>query len=408
MRQSQLFTKTTKATPQEEPSANAQFLQRAGFVDRLIAGVYTILPLGKRVLAHIEQIIREEMEGIGGQEITMPALHPKHLWEATGRWKDMQTILYTLKDEGGHEYALGPTHEEVITPLMTKHIHSWRDLPRALFQFQVKFRKELRPKSGLLRGREFLMKDMYSFHRDEADLNTYYERAQTAYQRIFERVGLGPHTCITFASGGAFSQYSHEYQTITTSGEDTIFVCSDCQQAVNAEIKDTIAACPHCGADGFTEQKAIEVGNIFKLGTKFSNVFHLHYTDEHGELKPVVMGCYGIGLGRLLGAIVEVHHDTRGIIWPESVSPFDVHLLNLNKNSVQSDNIYATLQNADIQVLYDDRSVSHGVKLSDADLIGITRRLVVSEKTGKKIEYRHRAQTESNLVTVEEFINKHA
>lgn len=407
MRQSQLFTKTTKQAHADEPSTNAQLLLRAGYIDKLMAGVYTILPMGLRVLQKIEAIIRTEMESVAGQEITMPALQPKQPWLTTGRWDTMQDILYTMQDEAGHEYTLGPTHEEVVTPLVGKYIQSYRDLPKSVFQFQVKFRKELRPKSGLLRGREFIMKDMYSFHASQADLDTYYDQVTEAYRRVFAAVGIGDTTYLTYASGGVFSKYSHEFQTITAAGEDIIYLCANCHLAINREIKAETLACPGCGQTNFAEHKAIEVGNIFKLGTKFSDPFKLGFLDETGKNQPVLMGCYGMGLGRIMGTIVEVHHDATGITWPKAVSPYDMHLINLNKDSVQADMAYDRLQKAGISVLYDDRQVSAGNKFADADLIGISQRLVLSKKTGEQLEYKKRATDATELLTLEDIIKQH-
>ncbi len=407
MRQSLLFTKTIKHEQTDEPSINAQLLLRAGYIDKLMAGVYTILPLGLRVLQKIENIIRREMENVASQEISMPALQPKQPWLITGRWDTMQDILYTIRDEGGHEYTLGPTHEEVVTPLVGKYIQSYRDLPRSVFQFQVKFRKELRPKSGLLRGREFIMKDMYSFHASQTDLDTYYDSVITAYRKVFFAVGIGKQTYLTYASGGVFSKYSHEFQTVTPAGEDIIYLCSNCQLAINREIKAETPNCPGCNTSSFEETKAIEVGNIFKLGTRFSNPFKLGYLDEAGNNQPVLMGCYGMGLGRVMGTIVEVQHDAAGICWPAAVSPYDMHLINLHKDSVQADLIYEGLQNAGISVLYDDRAVSAGSKFADADLIGISQRIVTSKKTADKIEYKLREQTTTQLLTLKEIIKNH-
>lgn len=407
MRQSQLFTKTIKHEQSDEPSINAQLLLRAGYIDKLMAGVYTILPLGLRVLQNIESIIRREMENVASQEISMPALQPKQPWLTTGRWESMQDILYTMRDEAGHEYTLGPTHEEVVTPMVGKYIQSYRDLPRSVFQFQIKFRKELRPKSGLLRGREFIMKDMYSFHANQADLDRYYDEVIAAYRKVFIAVGIGEQTYLTYAAGGVFSKYSHEFQTISAAGEDTIYLCSQCRLAVNREIKAETPTCPACGADNFTEAKAIEVGNIFKLGTKFSNPFHLGYLDEAGKNQSVLMGCYGMGLGRIMGTIVEVHHDSNGIIWPAAVSPYAIHLINLNKDSVQSDLIYHGLQNAGISVLYDDRKVSAGSKFADSDLVGISCRIVTSQKTADKLECKQRGEVTAQLLTLAEVIKQH-
>ncbi len=402
MKQSQQFTKTTKEAPKDEVSINAQLLLRAGFVDKLMAGVYTYLPLGFRVIKKIENIIREEMNALGAEEISMPALQPKDNWQKTGRWDSMDD-LYKLKDKTDREFALGPTHEEVIVPLAKRHITSYKDLPVGLYQFQNKFRMELRAKSGLLRGREFLMKDLYSFHLDETDLNKYYEKAQEAYWRIFERLSLKPMTHLTYASGGSFSMYSHEFQTICEAGEDTIFICEKCNQAVNKEIKHEVKACPNCSGKDFKQAKAIEIGNIFILKNKFSQPFDLTVSDKDGNKKQLLMGCYGIGLSRLMGTLVEVFHDDKGIIWPEAVAPYKIHLLSLDQNK-QADKIYADLIKQGLEVLYDDRVISAGEKFADADLIGLPYRLVVSEKSLKAggIEMKKRNESKSKIIKISE------
>ncbi|HPD19945.1 MAG TPA: hypothetical protein PLV95_01770, partial [Candidatus Pacearchaeota archaeon] len=313
MRQSELFSKTFKENPKDEKSVNAQLLIRAGFIDKLSSGVYSFLPLGLRVIKKIEKIVREEMDKIGGQEVLMPALQPKENWEITQRWKVKE--MFKIKDE---EFGLGWTHEEIITPLMKKHILSAKDLPRYIYQIQTKFRNEPRAKSGILRGKEFIMKDLYSFHANEEDLSQYYEKVKDAYNSIWEKCGIKDKTYLTLAAGGTFSQYSHEFQTVTPAGEDTIFICSSCGIAVNKEIYQGI--CPQCKNKEIKEAKALEVGNIFKLGTRYSNPFNLK--DEKGNL--IFMGCYGLGITRLIGAIVETNYDERGIIWPALVAPFSV------------------------------------------------------------------------------------
>ncbi len=400
MKQSKLFTKTTKDAPKDEVSVNAQLLIRAGFIDKEMAGVYTLLPLGLRTLKKIENIIREEMNAIGGQEILMPSLHPKENWLKTGRWDTMDD-LYKVKDASGREMALGPTHEEVVVPLMQRFINSYKDLPFAAYQFQTKFRMELRAKSGILRGREFVMKDLYSFHLTEKDLDEYYEKSKEVYFKIFTRVGLKDVTHLTFASGGSFSKYSHEFQTVTPAGEDTIYVCSKCGLAINKEIKDEVHECPECQNKDFIEEKSIEVGNIFKLMNKYSAPFDLSVKDESGEKKNVLMGCYGIGLGRLMGTVVEVHHDEKGMIWPEAVAPFKVHLLSLNQND-KSQEIYDALAEAGIEVLFDDREANPGVKFADADLIGLPYQLIVSEKNLKenKVEVKNRKTGEVEYISL--------
>lgn len=385
MRQSQLFTKARKEAPADEVAKNAKLLIRAGFVDKLQAGVYTYLPLGLRVLKKIETIIREEMNSAGGQEILMPSLHPKENWQTTGRWDTMDD-LYKVSDSSGRENALGPTHEEIVVPLIKQFVSSYRDLPFSVYQFQNKFRMELRAKSGILRGREFVMKDMYSFHRTEAELALYYEKMKDVYTRVFERFGIGAQTYLTFAAGGSFSKYSHEYQTITTAGEDTIHICDACHIAVNEEIiEDQKHECPICGSKNLTSETAVEVGNIFDLKTKFSAPFNLVYKDEEGNDQPVIMGCYGIGLSRALGTVVEVYGDDKGLVWPKEIAPFAVHLVELTSTNASvrtaSEKLYNDLIAQGIEVLWDDRDLRAGEKFAESDLIGIPYRVVVSEKT---------------------------
>lgn len=410
MKRSQLFLKTLPQAPHDETSVNAKLLVRGGFVDKLSAGVYTMLPLGLRVLNKIINIIREEMLSAGGQELYLPALHPKENWQKTGRWKSLPD-LYKLK-ENDKELALGPTHEEIISPLAKKYINSYKDLPLNLFQFQDKFRKELRAKSGLLRGREFIMKDFYSFHADEEDLDKCYEKFKKVYAKVFKRLGIGDRTFLTYASGGSFSKYSHEFQTLTPAGEDIIFVCNKCYTAVNNEIlKDVKKKCPACGNRNLTREKAVEVGNIFKLMNKYSDPFNLDYIDKDGKKKTVLMGCYGIGLQRAMGTIVEVHHDEKGIIWPENVAPFQINLVGIfskknNKVKKACDRIYDQLSGKSIEVLYDDREVSAGEKFADADLIGIPIRLVISEKTLAKnsVETKKRNKNSVSMIALNRLI----
>jgi prolyl-tRNA synthetase len=404
MRQSFLFTKTTKNIAAEEKSINAQFLIKGGYIDKLMAGVYTLLPLGLRVFKKIENIIREEMNALGGQEILMPSLQPRENWEKTGRWGAMDD-LYKVADSSGHEYALGPTHEEIVVPLLKKFLNSYRDLPVYVYQFQNKFRMELRSKSGILRGREFMMKDLYSFHADEKDLDEFYTKAIQSYFNIYKRCNIGTKTYLTYASGGSFAKYSHEFQTITESGEDTIYVCQKCNLAINKEIKNETEKCPECDAQDFKEYKAIEVGNIFKLRTKYSSPFELKVNDASGKEREVIMGCYGIGLGRLMGTIVEIHHDEKGIIWPDSVAPFAVHFILISKDSSlvkKADKLYDDLTKMGIDVLYDDRAESAGVKLNDSDLMGIPFRLILSEKTVKadSVELKRRDLDKTELIKI--------
>ncbi|OGL59042.1 hypothetical protein A3E96_03280 [Candidatus Uhrbacteria bacterium RIFCSPHIGHO2_12_FULL_46_13] len=410
MFQSKLFGKTLRDPPKDEQSINARLLVQAGYVEKLMAGVYSFLPLGLRVLNKIENIIREEINVIGGQELLLPALHPREAWEQTGRWETVDD-LYKLTDSSGRDFALGATHEEIITPLAKRDISSYRDLPLALYQFQTKFRMELRAKSGLLRGREFMMKDLYSFHVNEEDFNAYYKKVADAYKKIFNRTGIGERTVFTFASGGTFSKYSHEFQTLTSAGEDTIYLCEHCGVAVNGEIIDEQKVCPECGRpkDDLKIEKAIEVGNIFPLKTKFSEPFKLTYKDEKGEDRPVLMGCYGIGLGRVTGTIVEVHHDKEGICWPSAVAPYQVHLVRLSDEPEivkQANALYEKINKLGLDVLYDDRDASAGVKLKDADLIGLPLRLVVSDKTVKDGVYELKERMSSRARVVKDIIGE--
>src|SRR5680860_873 len=405
MKQTKLFTKTIKEIPKDETSFNAQTLIRAGFIDKTAAGVYSFLPLGWRVLNKIRNIIILEMENISGQEINMPSLAPKENWQKTGRWESLD-ILFKTSASDNKEYALSPTHEEVVTPLAKKFISSYRELPFAVFQIQTKFRNEKRAKAGLLRGREFLMKDLYSFHADQSDLDKYYEIAISAYHKIFKKVGLSDITYLTYASGGSFSKYSHEFQTLTEAGEDLIYICPACKIAVNKEIIVEQDSCPTCGNKDLKEEKAVETGNIFKLGTKFSEPFDMNYQTQDGAKQPVIMGCYGMGLSRILGTVVEVCHDEKGIIWPEEIAPYKVHLLSLNENEV-ADKLYEELKEKGIEVLYDDRDVSAGEKFADSDLMGCPYRLIVSKKSisAGGVELKRRNAEESEIVALDKVSN---
>ncbi len=408
MLQSKLFYKTNKNKNANVESVSHDLLVRAGYIDQLMAGVYSFLPLGFRVLKNIENIIRVEMEKIGGQEILMPVLQPKENWMKTGRW-DSLDILFKVKGSGDKEYAMGPTHEEVVTPLAKRFVFSYRDLPFSVFQIQTKFRDELRAKSGILRTREFLMKDLYSFHSNQADLDKYYEIAAKTYEKIFKECGIGKITYKTLASGGSFSKYSDEFQMLTEAGEDIIHICKKCKIAINKEIKEENPICPKCKAGEFEEKKAVEVGNIFKLGIGFSQPFDLKFTDKDAQDKPVLMGCYGIGLGRLMGAVVEANHNDKGIIWPKSVAPFLVHLISLPSLKVKKSalKIYKDLQKEKIEVLWDDRDNKNpGEKFADSDLLGIPYRIVVSEKTLAKnsVEFKERGKEKVELVKISQII----
>ncbi len=399
------FIPTKREVPKDAISRNHQLLARAGFVHQELAGVYTMLPLGLRVLRKIEHIIRRHMEALGGQEILMPALEPKASWVKTGRWNTVD-ILMQVKSRHGIEYALGPTHEEIVVPLAKERIISYKDLPFSLYQIQTKFRDEKRAKSGLIRGREFGMKDLYSFHADKKDIERFYEQAKKQYLACFADMGLQPK--VTEASGGSFTKkYSHEFMVFSPAGEDKILACEKCPFAQNAEIATVKAgdACPVCGAK-IVERTAIEVGNIFNLSTKFSEDFDLTYTDEKGKKQFVVVGCYGIGTSRLVGTIAETYADDKGLVWPESVAPYDAHVVVLDGDEEevkqQVKELCARAENMHKDVLVDDRPLSAGVKFNDADLIGIPTRIIVSKKTVKSgnVEVKARTAKTADMVKI--------
>ncbi|MEI6238070.1 MAG: aminoacyl--tRNA ligase-related protein [bacterium] len=390
MKQLQLFTKTRKDAPKDEVAKNAQLLIRAGYIHKEMAGVYSLMPFGLRVMNKIAGIIREEMDSIGGKELQMTALQDKKPWEVSGRWNDeVVDNWFKTALKNGTDIGLGFTHEEPLTNLMKEYIRSFRDLPVYIYQLQTKFRNEARAKSGVMRTREFLMKDLYSFTKDVASHDAFYEKAKQAYVNIFERVGLGDRTYITFASGGSFSKYSHEFQTVTDAGEDNIYVDEKKKIAVNEEVNNPeVLKDLGIKKEDLVQKKAVEVGNIFSLGTRFSDAFDLKYIDSEGKALPVIMGSYGIGLQRLMGTIAEVMSDENGLVWPKNISPFQIHLIALldkegkeGKVGVAGEKLYKTLTEKGIEVLYDDRDARPGEKFADSDLIGIPLRVVISEKT---------------------------
>jgi len=408
MRISQLFTKTLREAPSGESSANARLLSRGGFVFKNMAGVWSMLPLGVKVLDKIRQIIREEMNAIGGQELHLNVLQDKKIWDKTDRW-NIENVMYTWKDDN-KDFGLGFTHEEVVAQIGSQHIHSYKDLPKFVYQIQTKFRKEARAQSGLLRTREFEMKDLYSLTRDEKELQEFYEKCAKAYSKIFERVALKAFR--TKAHGGVFRvEGSEEFQVIAEVGEDTIYVCQSCGRATNKDVIEINEnRCAYCKNDKLEEKRAIEVGNIFQLGTKFSEPLGLIYSDKKGNKQPIWMGSYGIGTGRVMAAVVEVHHDEQGIVWPNSVSPFLAHLVTINNQqstiNKRADQIYELLTKQGIEVLYDDRQdVSAGQKFADADLIGCPFRIVVSDKTGEKLEIKHRQEKQTSLKTFAQVVD---
>ena len=441
MKFSNLFTKTLREAPADETAVNAQLLIRGGFVFKNSAGIYSFLPLGWRVVQKIMNIVREEMNAIGGQEMFMPALVEKKYMEPTARWNldvgykavsqtDLNSAIQDSKFKIQDSFVLGWSHEEVLTAIASKYVSSYKDLPFAAYQIQTKFRNEARAKSGLLRGREFMMKDLYSFHASEKDLEAYYEKAKEAYFRVFERCGLK--SIYTLAGGGVFTdKFTHEFQVLSEVGEDTIFLCSECGYAENSEISKLKNAdkCPKCPstrtsteahskssgqmAGNIVEKKAIEVGNIFNQGTKYSDSLGLSFVDESGVKNSVWMGAYGIGISRLMATIVEVSNNEKGIIWPDSVAPYKIHLIVLDDRKEESEKIYDDLIKADSpvggEVLYDDRSdKTAGEKFADADLIGCPWRIVVSNKTLDKnsVEIKRRNEKETELINTGDLKNR--
>ena len=401
MKYSKLFGKTLKTVPAEAEAISHKLLIKAGFIDKAVsAGIYSLLPLGWQVYQKIENIIREEMNKISGQEMFMPTLQPKRLWKETDRWANYDPPLFTLKDRHSKEFALGPTHEEIITDIVRRHINSYKDLPLALYHIQNKFRNEMRPTGGILRTREFVMKDLYSFHTNKEDLDKYYNKVLDAYLRIFDRCGLK--VKVLEASGGTIGgDVTHEFSMLCPTGEDKILYCQKCDFAVNVEIFKG-NKCKKCQAV-LVEGRGIENGHIFKLETKYSKDMNAFFIGKDGKKKLVWMGCYGIGLQRLMATIVEGHHDKKGIIWPKSVSPFDCYLIGLQGSD---EKVYKELIKAGVAVLWDEREVSAGQKFADADLIGIPVRLVISKKTKDKIEFRKRGDAKIELLTVKEVVDK--
>jgi prolyl-tRNA synthetase len=411
MRQSQLFTKTRREAPSDEVSKNAQLLIRAGFVHKEMAGVYSYLPLGRRTLEKVEQIIREEMDAIGGQEVRMATLHPSEPWKQTGAW-DGVDVLFKIQSRTEKEYVLGQSEEEIVTPVAQQYAQSYKDLPVAIYQIGQKYRDELRAKSGIMRGREFGMKDMYSFHATQEDFDRFYAIVKEAYLKIYKRMGLVAK--VTEASGGAFSEkVSYEFEILTDAGEDTIYYCEECDFCVEDEIAKVKVGekCPRCGKGTLKEAKAVEAGNIFDLGQKYPKAFNFTYKAEDGSNQFPIVGCYGIGTTRLMGTIVEVFADTKGMVWPAVVAPFAVHLVELSGGNEEvkkeAEEVYRELTAAGVEVLFDDRDARAGEKFADSDLMGLPLRVVVSQKTlaEGKFECVERASGHTTHKTLSELIS---
>ncbi len=413
MRLSQLFTKTRKDAPADEVAKNAQLLIKAGFIHKEMAGVYVFLPLGLRVLENIKQIVREEMNAVGGQEVQMTVLQPKEIFEKTDRWDDAKVDnWFKTKLSNGTELGMGLTHEEPIVDMLSDHLSSYKDLPVLVYQIQNKFRNELRAQAGLLRGREFAMKDMYSFARSQDEHDEIYEKVAAAYHKVYERLGIGHITYRTYADGGIFtSRFSDEFQMLSEIGEDTIFVDEENKIAVNQEvIDDQRLAATNIDKSKLKEYKAIEVGNIFPLESKYTDALGVYYTDADGNKQKIIAGCYGIGVSRLVGALAEHFSDDKGLVWPESVAPAKVYLARLGDTpSVVSaaDELYIRLTESGVAVIYDDRDTRPGEKFADADLMGIPYRLVVSQRTvdNGEHELKSRTEAEAKMLSTEEVIN---
>lgn len=402
MLQSRLFTKTRREAPSDEASKNAQLLIRAGYVHKEMAGVYSYLPLGMRVLMKIEKIVREEMDGIGGQEIRMATLHSSEPWKRTGAWESVD-VVFKIMSRTEKEYTVGQSEEEIVTPIGKEYISSYKDLPLVVYQIGQKYRDELRAKSGVMRGREFTMKDMYSFHETQEDFDRFYAIAKEAYLRVYERCGLVAKA--TEASGGSFTKkLSYEFMVLTEAGEDDILFCDSCSYCANVEITPEKEgdSCTRCGKGALARAKASEVGNIFDLGQKYSKDFSLLFKTKDGSEAYPIMGCFGIGITRLMGVIAEALSDDKGLVWPESVAPFAAHLLSLNSDPVV-EGLYAKLRDANIETLYDDRDVRAGQKFAESDLLGIPWRIVVSPKSLEAggVELRMRSETESRIIPIE-------
>jgi prolyl-tRNA synthetase len=408
MKISQLFTKTKKEAPADEVSKNAQLLIRAGYVRKEMAGVYAYLPLGLKLIENIKSIVREEMNAIGGQELIMTNLQPKETWEITTRWDDaVVDVWFKTKLKDDTEVGLAWSHEEAIMLMMSEYIESYKDLPQSVYQFQTKLRNELRAKSGIMRGREFVMKDMYSLHASAEDLDEYYKKVTEAYNRVFERVGTGADTFVTFASGGACTKFSHEFQTICDAGEDVLYVHRGKNIGVNEEVLED--AIKELGIDRseLEKVKSAEVGNIFNFGTDKSESMKISFTGQDGKEAPIYLASYGIGITRLPGVIAEKMSDEKGLVWPDSIAPFRIYLVSLGQDEA-AEKLYKELTDVGISVLFDDRDARAGEKFADADLLGIPHRIVISAKTVEqgKVEYKARTSNDSELVTTEELVRR--
>lgn len=400
MRQSHLFTKTSKTAPKDEVSKNAILLTRAGFIHKEMAGVYAYLPLGLRVVENIKRIVREEMNAIRGQELIMTNLQPKEVWESTTRWSDeVVDVWFKTRLKDSTEIGLAWSHEEPIMNMMRHFVSSYKDFPISVYQFQTKLRNELRAKSGIMRGREFVMKDMYSLHTSAQDLDEYYKIVIEAYKRVYERLGIGKDTYVTFASGGAFTKFSHEFQTLCEAGEDILYVHREKNIAVNEEVLDAAVKELGINKEDLERVKSAEVGNIFNFGTEKAEQMGITFKGSDGKTYPVYLASYGIGITRAMGVIVEKFSDDKGLVWPKSVAPYQVHLISLGVNEA-ADQLHAELEAAGVEVLYDDRDASAGEKLADADLLGMPLRIVLGKRSLENGQVEVKERTSDAIETI--------
>lgn len=409
MRVSQLFTKTSKTAPADEVAKNAQLLIRAGFVHKEMAGVYAYLPLGLRVVEKIKQVVREEMNTIQSNELIMTGLQRKEVWEKTGRWDEkVVDIWFKTKLQDETELGLGWSHEEPIVEMLKQHVQSYKDLPISLYQFQTKMRNELRAKSGIMRGREFVMKDMYSFHASADELEAYYNETIEAYKRVYQRLGIGDDTYVTFASGGAFTKFSHEFQTICDAGEDVIYLHRERNIAINEEVIDDAVKELGINRDELEKVKTAEVGNIFNFGSQKTDEMGLKFANNTDQQASIYMGSYGIGVTRVMGVIVEKFADEAGLVWPEVVAPYRVYLATIGDVADEAEKIYTELQSKGVEVLYDDRDERPGAKFADADLMGIPHRVVISPKLVEQqsYEYKSRKGEGVEILTHDELLDR--
>lgn len=404
---SKLFTKTLRQVPADEVAKNAQLLIRAGFVYKEMAGAYAYLPLGIRVVEKIKQIVREEMNANDSNEVIMTSLQRKEIWEQTGRWDEkVVDVWFKSHLQDGTEVGFGWSHEEPIVEMMKQYVRSYKDLPASLYQFQTKMRNELRAKSGIMRGREFIMKDMYSFHASKEDLDAYYDQTIEAYKRVYDRLGIGKDTYVTFASGGAFTKFSHEFQTICEAGEDVIYLHRGKNIAVNEEVIDDAVTELGIKREELEQVKTAEVGNIFNFGTQKTDEMGLYYADNEGKQQSLYLGSYGIGITRVMGVIAEKFGDDKGLVWSDDIAPYRVHLVSIGDVTEKAQALYDELWTKGIEVLWDDRDMRPGEKFADADLIGIPHRVVVSEKNGEQYEYKKRTEADAHLLTRDELFAK--